>query len=131
MSISNPRKRSKTIDELIKAAKQFDQQYLDYTIHALDVYRLETDVLVSRFLSKRVKDEFNLANPHSKRVFMAALLQSMLKHAPRLKMDPDSDELTEACAFVTIVHKDWARADCDAEFDIKAAKKDPECARWS
>lgn len=125
MSFNNLRKKPKTFDELIKAAEQFDQRYLEFTVHALEVHQPEErDELVKKFLSKRATDEFCLANPHSKRLFLGELLQSMLRHAPRLgRRDPSHDDLREACALVTIVHRDWARADCDAEFDIKTAKR--------
>ena len=121
-----PSRRQKTllsVDELIETAKFFDKQYLDLTIHSLELYdQFECSELVRKFLSKRNRWAFKVTNPHSKQVWLPALLQAFLGNRRRVggrRVWRDVyGEQKMACAMVTFVDRDWAFADGAIRFRL-------------
>lgn len=122
------RKKKRSLLELFNAATRWDRKYLESTIHAAYLFHGDGPVrqLIQRYLSKRNMFEFNAVNPHSKRVWVAKLMDSMLNSGLRdlrpLEGLVDGQEDIR-CALITFTHLDWACVDTNIEFDLARAKQ--------
>jgi hypothetical protein len=119
--------RSISVDDLIKAADEWDKRYLEVTIRSLELYdRDQLQTLQEKFLSKRCKDEFNQVNPYSKRLWLSELLKEFLA-AHRILHGRSWQEAFDrgkvGCVFATFTHRGWSCSDRDIQFDLKAAKQ--------
>ena len=127
MKRSKKNKKLSTVDELIKKAEEWDETYAEVTVHALEIYdQDQVDDLQREFLSHKNRGAFHLTNHYSKRLWVTALLQSFLNSRRKLYGRSWQQELQNgkvACALVTIVHKDWACADNNIQFDLNRAKR--------
>ena len=116
-----------TVDDLVREAEEWDRRYLDVVVHSLAVYDAEDqDDLIREFLSKRYRGNFKLTNPHSKKLWLPALLQSFLGKWANLygcNWEEDLRESKIVCGLVTFTHDDWASADSNIQFDLRRAKQ--------
>ena len=115
-----------SVKELIQEAEVYDKLYLDVVVHSVDLYDADNrDQIIHEFLSYKNRGAFKVTNPHSKRLWLAELLQAYLRvHAGSAKRSRDFDfEIDQACAFVTLTHRAWACADTNIQFDLDRAKQ--------
>ena len=75
-----PIKKTVDLSELIKVAQEFDDSYLDVTVHAIDLYEKErASDLVSKYMERSGIATFSATNIHSKRLLLTALLRSFIR----------------------------------------------------
>lgn len=112
---------SKMIDRVLKYAGEWDEEYLNLTVHAIQTYETPKAAwrLIDEFLSKGTRGDFNFANPYSKKLLLAQLLPGLLN---LLVDDADPDGIKVSCALVTFLKTGWNWPEGHIQFDIAKAK---------
>src|ERR1035437_3467271 len=121
-------KLNKLVRKIIRNAEEWDQRYLEVTVHSLERHEdyRTFEQTKRQFLSRKNRGEFNLTNPYSKRLWLPELLHSFLTiigDRDEAGLDDDYGDLKVACALITFTHKEWACADNNIQFDIGRAKQ--------
>jgi hypothetical protein len=124
------------IDEFVAEANKWDDLYLHFTIHAVELYHDQSQVreIILEFLGRKNRAEFKLTNPFSKRIWLRELLSAFLSDPKRPKTKHEKEYgrvgmLTGlkrglvACALVTFTDENWACPDTAIEFDLNRAKQ--------
>lgn len=115
-----------SLDELIKDADGYDQRYADIIVHSLELYDSDQrHHLAQKFLSRKNRGAFHATNRHSKRLWIAALMDEFTSLQPREhgRSWQQALDTKVACALVTLIHEDWACVDTNIEFDLGKAKQ--------
>jgi hypothetical protein len=108
------------LTQFLKTAEKWDRKYLSAAKEAITALSPTEEIAEHRireYLSEDRRDEFNLANPHSRALFRRHLL---------LAASEFEDELYKPGRVVmmaTFVDQDWAFPDRKIKFDFKAAKQ--------
>ena len=121
-------KLTEVVRKVILDAEEWDQKYLEVTVHSLERYENGRDLeqTIRQFLSRKNRGEFKITNPYSKRLWLPELLHSFLTimhNHDEAGLDDDYGDLRVACALITFTHKEWACADNNIQFNIGRAKQ--------
>jgi hypothetical protein len=134
------------VDEFIARTRQWDDRYLQATVHAVELYEHPDQVeqVIQEFLSGTNKGAFKLTNPSSKRIFLRKLLiafcekdESRRSSGAQIQKDDPPNRYNEdrvpfmaglkrnqvRCALVTFIDESWACPDTAIEFDLVRAKQ--------
>jgi hypothetical protein len=108
------------LTQFLKSAEKWDRKYLKVAKEAITALSPNEEIAerrIRKYLSKDRRDEFNLANSHSRALFRRHLL---------LVASELEDELYQSDRVVmmaTFVDQSWAFPDRKIGFDFKAAKQ--------
>src|SRR4051794_29078878 len=112
--------------EIIAKAEEWDDRYLQATVHAINRYEIDDcEKIVRRFLSRKSRDGFNATNSHSKRVWLPQIIQSFWNIQKKRHGRGWQEALATdvAAALVTFTDSGWACADTNIRFDLQRAKQ--------
>jgi hypothetical protein len=121
------RKLSGPVDliALIAKAEEYDNHYLGVITHSVELYSDRSDEIIEEFLSRKNRGAFHLTNPHSKRIWLAEVLNEFLsEHRQRVGSKwREAEHEQVAFAFVTLIHRDWICSENNIKFDLVKAKQ--------
>jgi len=123
----NSARLNKTLEEMIDEASEWDKRYLEVTVRSLELYdRDDHQELITKFLRRRARPEFYLVNHHSKRLWIADLLEAFERSRQdnyRRSWDESLLAGKVACGLVTLTDEKWACSDRRIQFDLARAKQ--------